>query len=74
MDAAVNDFIMLSICVDPLNEGKDSMLVYSYKQLCKLDGEEATMEENKAVVEQVKVQYEYASSTGEYKDGKDLED
>ena len=38
------------------------------------DGEEATMEENKAVVEQVKVQYEYASSTGEYKDGKDLED
>ncbi|KAK9187631.1 hypothetical protein WN944_019029 [Citrus x changshan-huyou] len=73
MDVAVNDFIMLSICVDPLNESKDSMLVYSYKQLRK-DREEATMEENKAVVEQVEVQYEYASSTGEYEDGKDLED
>ena len=32
MDSAVNGFIMLSICVDPLNEGKDSMLVCSHRQ------------------------------------------
>lgn len=41
------------------------------------DGEEATVEEKKAVVEQVtlvEVQYEYASSTGEDEDVEDLED
>lgn len=32
MDSAGNGFIMLSICVDPLNEGKDSMLVCSHRQ------------------------------------------